>query len=307
MRWQIRRACRFGIRARRGPLDSGGSGDARLDLFGICGQHRRRVACRRRPRAGGGLHSRRDRDGGLSTARRSRTGQAVSRRLRSACRAHQSGGSLSIRGCADRPQRCSCGLAGRAVRCSRRRLCRTPRPTPIASSAGAQNPMPTPPPRRRNSMPKQGVRYPPRQAQFDDALELSLLPGLPEPVVERVLPFVTVFSGRPGIDVASADPAVLSALPGMTPQIVGAVLKARANDSRRQRGRFWRFLVRRGATPPRTDQRRSAPQSRLSSTTAAAFTRKSCFVSRTGATSLMIFFTGGTISMVRCNPYRRGR
>ena len=79
-------------------------------------------------------------------------------------------------------------------------------------------------------MPKQGVRYPPRQAQFDDALELSLLPGLPEPIVERILPLVTVFSGRPGIDVASADPAVLSALPGMTPQSVSAVLKARAND-----------------------------------------------------------------------------
>ena len=75
-----------------------------------------------------------------------------------------------------------------------------------------------------------GVRYPPRQAQFDDALELNLLPGLPEPVVERILPLVTVFSGRPGIDVASADPAVLSALPGMTPQSVSAVLKARAND-----------------------------------------------------------------------------
>ncbi len=78
---------------------------------------------------------------------------------------------------------------------------------------------------------EEGIRYPPRQAQFDDAFELSLLSGLPEPVVERILPFVTVFSGRPAIDVASADPAVLSALPGMTPQIVGEVLKARANDS----------------------------------------------------------------------------
>jgi general secretion pathway protein K len=77
---------------------------------------------------------------------------------------------------------------------------------------------------------EKGIRYPPRQAPFDDALELSLLPGLPEQLVERVLPFVTVFSGRPGIDVASADPTVLSALPGMTPQILDAVLKARASD-----------------------------------------------------------------------------
>lgn len=78
---------------------------------------------------------------------------------------------------------------------------------------------------------KERVPYPPRQAPFENSLELSLLPGLPEPVVERVLPFVTVFSGRPGIDVAGADPMVLSALPGMTPEILAAVLKARANAS----------------------------------------------------------------------------
>ena len=77
----------------------------------------------------------------------------------------------------------------------------------------------------------QRVRYPPRQAPFDNALELSLLPGLPEPVVERVLPFITVFSGRAAIDVTSAEPTVLSALPEMTPQILGAVLKARASNS----------------------------------------------------------------------------
>jgi general secretion pathway protein K len=77
---------------------------------------------------------------------------------------------------------------------------------------------------------EQRVSYPPRQAPFDNALELNLLPGLPEPVVERVLPFVTVFSGLSGIDVASADPTVLSALPGMTPEILRTVLKARASD-----------------------------------------------------------------------------
>jgi len=73
----------------------------------------------------------------------------------------------------------------------------------------------------------QGVPYPPRQAPFDNALELSLLPGIPKATVERILPFVTVFSGRAQIDVATADPALLSALPGITPQILGAVLKER--------------------------------------------------------------------------------
>ncbi len=77
---------------------------------------------------------------------------------------------------------------------------------------------------------EQHMPYPPRHAPFDNALELSLLPGVPLAVVERVLPFVTVFSGRPEVDVSSADPTVLSAFPEMTPQILGAVLNARVTD-----------------------------------------------------------------------------
>ena len=78
---------------------------------------------------------------------------------------------------------------------------------------------------------EQHMPYPPRHAPFDNALELSLLPGVSLAVVERVLPFVTVFSGRAEVDVSSADPTVLAALPEMTPQILGAVLNARVNDA----------------------------------------------------------------------------
>jgi general secretion pathway protein K len=77
---------------------------------------------------------------------------------------------------------------------------------------------------------EQHMPYPPRHAPFDSTLELSLLPGVSLAVVERVLPFVTVSSGRPEVDVSSADPTVLSAFPEMTPQILGAVLNARVND-----------------------------------------------------------------------------
>jgi general secretion pathway protein K len=77
---------------------------------------------------------------------------------------------------------------------------------------------------------EQHMPYPPRHAPFDNALELSLLPGISLSVVERVLPFVTVFSGRSEVDVLSADATVLSALPKMTPQILGAVLNARVSD-----------------------------------------------------------------------------
>jgi general secretion pathway protein K len=77
---------------------------------------------------------------------------------------------------------------------------------------------------------EQHMPYPPRHAPFDNTLELSLLPGVSLAVVERVLPLVTVFSGRADVDVFSADPTVLSALPKMTPQILGAVLNARVSD-----------------------------------------------------------------------------
>jgi general secretion pathway protein K len=81
-----------------------------------------------------------------------------------------------------------------------------------------------------NVYSEQHMPYPPRHAPFDNALELSLLPGISLAVVERVLPFVTVFSGRAEVEVSSADPTVLSALPQMTPQILGAVLNARVGD-----------------------------------------------------------------------------
>ncbi len=75
------------------------------------------------------------------------------------------------------------------------------------------------------------IAYPPRQAPFDNTLELALLPDIPEPIVEKVLPLATVSSGRAAVDVRSADRQVLSALPGMTPEILGQVLKARAGGA----------------------------------------------------------------------------
>ena len=72
-----------------------------------------------------------------------------------------------------------------------------------------------------------GLAYRPRQAPFEDTLELALVFGLPQPIVERVLPLVTVFSGQARVDVASSDPMTLAALPGMPPDVLHAALKAR--------------------------------------------------------------------------------
>ena len=62
-----------------------------------------------------------------------------------------------------------------------------------------------------------GLAYSPRQAPFAHVNELALVLGLPPALVNRALPFVTVFSGVPKINVLVAPPEVIAALPGMTP------------------------------------------------------------------------------------------
>jgi general secretion pathway protein K len=61
-----------------------------------------------------------------------------------------------------------------------------------------------------------GLKYPPRQALFTHAGELTLVAGLPPALVERALPFVTVFNGTGDIDAKIAAPEVLAALPPRT-------------------------------------------------------------------------------------------
>jgi general secretion pathway protein K len=53
--------------------------------------------------------------------------------------------------------------------------------------------------------------YSPRQALFVHANELALVAGLSPALVDRALPFVTVFNGSPGIDSSIAAPEVVAA------------------------------------------------------------------------------------------------
>lgn len=72
-----------------------------------------------------------------------------------------------------------------------------------------------------------GLIYAPRGNQFPHASELGLVLGIPEVMVERALPFLTVYSGRPQINILDAAPQVIAALPGMAPAQLQAVLAAR--------------------------------------------------------------------------------
>jgi general secretion pathway protein K len=73
-----------------------------------------------------------------------------------------------------------------------------------------------------------GRRYVPRGAPFEHPGELWLVHGLPEALVERAMPLVTVYSGQAQVNVLDAPPGVIAALPGMTPDALHAFLAQRA-------------------------------------------------------------------------------
>jgi general secretion pathway protein K len=72
-----------------------------------------------------------------------------------------------------------------------------------------------------------GLNYGPRGAPFVHAAELALVVGVPPAMADRAMPYVTVFSGRPEINVRDAAPEVIAALPGMTPEQLNTALSDR--------------------------------------------------------------------------------
>jgi general secretion pathway protein K len=73
-----------------------------------------------------------------------------------------------------------------------------------------------------------GLSYTPRHAPFAHVGELWLVYGIPQVLVERMLRYVTIYSGKAQVDVIDAAPQVIAALPNMTPEALQAVLAARA-------------------------------------------------------------------------------
>ena len=74
---------------------------------------------------------------------------------------------------------------------------------------------------------KAGLSYLPRGGPFAHVNELWLVQGLPASLVERALPYVTIFSGRPDINVFDAPPQVIAALPGLSTNRLDAFLALR--------------------------------------------------------------------------------
>src|SRR5262249_50474819 len=72
-----------------------------------------------------------------------------------------------------------------------------------------------------------GLLYGPRRSPFRHVAELWLVLGLPAALVERALPFVTVYSGLGEVNVLDAAPEVIAALPGMSTPRLKAFLSQR--------------------------------------------------------------------------------
>jgi general secretion pathway protein K len=72
-----------------------------------------------------------------------------------------------------------------------------------------------------------GRSYSPRGGPFAHIDELSLVVGLPPALIERAKPFLTVYSGKPQIDVLDAAPEVIAAIPGLTPGLLNTLAEAR--------------------------------------------------------------------------------
>jgi general secretion pathway protein K len=76
-----------------------------------------------------------------------------------------------------------------------------------------------------------GSSYLPRHAPFPAAEELWLVRGIPPAIVERMLPFVTVFSNVAQVNLLDAAPQVLAALPNITPESLQSVLSQRGDPT----------------------------------------------------------------------------
>lgn len=75
--------------------------------------------------------------------------------------------------------------------------------------------------------------YSPRQAPFVNVNELALVVGLPTGLVDRALPFVTVFNGTPDVDPTIAAPEVIVAMPAVTGKPQGSFDVVAAAPTRR--------------------------------------------------------------------------
>jgi general secretion pathway protein K len=80
-----------------------------------------------------------------------------------------------------------------------------------------------------------GLKYRPANYPFQSTEELQLVLGFKPELYQRIAPMITVYSRQPGVNPQIATRAVLSLIPGVTPEQVDAYLAER--DLARKEGR----------------------------------------------------------------------
>ena len=78
-----------------------------------------------------------------------------------------------------------------------------------------------------SDMQPQSAALPRQKTKFPHVNELALIDALPIALVERVLPFITVYSGVSRVNLNDAAAEIIAALPGMTPDRLNAFLVQR--------------------------------------------------------------------------------
>ena len=72
------------------------------------------------------------------------------------------------------------------------------------------------------------LKYVPSNAPFETIEELARVLGMTQPLFQRIVPLITVYSHQPGINPSTAERSVLLALPNATPELVDAYIAQRA-------------------------------------------------------------------------------
>ncbi len=77
-----------------------------------------------------------------------------------------------------------------------------------------------------------GLKYGPRNKAFQTLEELQMVLGMDEKIYNSIEPIITVYSGKPQVNIKLATPKVLNILPGLDPGLIDGFITSRLESAR---------------------------------------------------------------------------
>ncbi len=77
-----------------------------------------------------------------------------------------------------------------------------------------------------------GLKYGPRNKAFQTLEELQMVLGMDETIYNKIEPLITVYSGKPQVNIKLASPKVLNILPGLDPGLIDSFITSRLESAR---------------------------------------------------------------------------